>query len=198
MSKIDYIIPVSNVEVIRDKIASILLDELYNQYQLSGDELFNIKVWLERFVPFDKTEIPTINVYYTNSSVIEKTPNTSKLKSSYNIDIYYNSKASQLVRGDVNSSLMLHKLLMVCRFILQNTNYLSLNINDLFIYTTYIDNIAITQPSEKDGTFTIGATINYVVEHEEYNGELSGILGNIFNAQIKLNDTDKGYYLTIN
>ena len=51
-------------ELIRDRIAEILSTEIANQATIEGHDLWteNIFVWLERTAPFDKSELPCINV----------------------------------------------------------------------------------------------------------------------------------------
>ena len=56
MSLIDGIIQPRAYELIRDKIAEILLEEFANQFALTSDADLNLhKVYLERFVPLDFT-----------------------------------------------------------------------------------------------------------------------------------------------
>ena len=55
-SIIENIIPNQKFELIRDKIALILFDEIGNQKTLTNNSDLDVKVFLERFVNFDKTD----------------------------------------------------------------------------------------------------------------------------------------------
>ena len=61
-SIISGIIPPQQFEIIRNKIGLILFEEIGNQFVLTADEKINAKIFVERFIPFDKTDFPCINV----------------------------------------------------------------------------------------------------------------------------------------
>ena len=71
-SIIDGIIPAQQYETIRDKIGLILYEELVNQFTLTTDEDLNVKVFVERFVAFDKTDFPCLNVVFSGGNYDNK------------------------------------------------------------------------------------------------------------------------------
>lgn len=198
MSKINYQISTQKFEQVLDKICFILADEISAQSQTQHDLFDEVKVWKERFIAFDKTELPAINVYFEGQNFSENTPITSKAITNIGIEVIVSDKHSDVERADVKSALKCHKLLGVIRFILKNPNYLRLgfNISDNFIFNTNVANIQMSTPIKKDALHIISGKIDFEVQLEEYNGEIQPIPVQIYNSKIKLNQTDKGFLIT--
>jgi len=199
MAYIDYEITEQRFESIRNRIAFILADELSEQSIITGNTLFDAIVWIERFIPFDKIELPAINVYFKNVNYDENTPITSKGTNFYNIDVIVSGKDSDTSGGDKIAVLKLQKLLGVLRFILENPNYLTLDFSENFIYTTKVSDINISQPSSnQDGTHTVSGQLTFEVTAEELNGDIQPIAGEIYTSQQKIGTSEKGYFIQIN
>ena len=198
MSRIDYEIPDQRMELIGNKIALILADELNNQFELTGDDIYKCDVWSQRLIPFDKTELPAINVVFNRAVNSDNTPETSKFEYVFNITVGVNSKTSKLMRGDVSTSKKLLKLASVIRFILMNPYYQTLGFDEKFIYTRSIDSIDITSYDSNDGTYTFAMMLDFRVTVEEFNGSASGEIVEEVSSQLMLNETDKGYLIEVN
>ncbi len=93
-SKITTIIPTQKFEILGSKVATIILTEFANQLILvPTNPIFAInKIWLERFIPFDKTELPAINVFFTNSNYTDNDTHNSLGDSKINIEVITNAK----------------------------------------------------------------------------------------------------------
>lgn len=199
MAKIDYIIQAQRFELVLDKICYILADEISNQGVLTSDNLLtDVQIWKERFIAFDKSELPAINVYFENSDTLENTPITTKQTAKFKIEIIVNSKHSATERADTSASIKCHKLIGIIRYILKNPNYLRLDfdISENFIFNTNISGIQMSQPLEKDGFHIISASLDFEVTFEEYNGEIQPVAGEIYDTVIKIAETEKGFKIT--
>ena len=73
MPKITQAIPPQAFEIIRNRIGLILAEEIDNQSILTYDPDLDLTVWVERTVPFDKTELPSVNVSLARGSYDSKT-----------------------------------------------------------------------------------------------------------------------------
>lgn len=194
-AKINIEITESNFEKIRDRICEILVTEFANQYFITGDELFNLVIWKERFIAFDKTELPAINVFFNNATYSEKDINNSFGENRFSIEIVTNAKHTDTERGDTKASEKLQKILRIVRYVLENPNYLTLDFVRGFISSTAIESIRATQPnSTGDGMHTITGQAIFKANLKESNGDIAGIPGENYNTSVKLNQTDKGYY----
>lgn len=200
MAKILYEIPSQKFELILDRIGIILTEELARQFIIIPNPLFQADVWKERFIAFDKTELPAINLFYENSEFNENTPITSKGEIKYNIELVVSAKHTDSERADTAASLKCHKLLGVIRYILENPNYLRLDfpVSPAFIAGTNVESIRMSEPSDKDGIQSIGGQIVFNIRVEEYNGEIQPVTAEGYTTQVKLNNTEKGYKFEIN
>jgi len=62
MAQLNQPIPTQKFELIRNRIANILIDEITNQITLQYSDLFAMGVFIERFPNYDLTDLPVINV----------------------------------------------------------------------------------------------------------------------------------------
>lgn len=197
MAKITNVIPISKIEIIRDRIGAILAAEINNQYSLTNDTDLNLLVWQERAVAFDTTELPAINIYFDSASEIEKTLKLSKYQLKYNIEILANSTSTSSGDGDKLAALKVHKIIRIIRYILEHPYYLTLDFSRGSISKTNIDQISIVPPvSQNDGTYTSSAQINFNVEVMEENGNILAIKAKEITTEIEIDESGKGYFFT--
>ena len=127
MSLIDGIIQPRAYELIRDKIAEILLEEFANQFALTSDADLNLhKVYLERFVPLDFTELPCLNIGLERGDYSNQ--HQGQYDGDYRFYIECNVKASESdsARGDTKSKVKVQKIMGVAMAILENPVYKTL------------------------------------------------------------------------
>lgn len=199
MAKINAIIPTSNFELIRDRIAQILTVELANQKVLTANTLFDAVVWVERFIAFDKTELPAINVYYSGTTFDSHTPITSIGDSKFNIDVHLSSKHVNGIDGDKNALVLLQKLCGVIRAILHNPEYVTLDFDPGLIRHRSISDIQIAQPKEKDTALVVTGRLTLTIVANESVKEITPITADRYSTVVTLGETDKGFfYETIN
>lgn len=193
MAQIYNIIPVQNFELIRDRIALILATEVNNQFVLSGNDDINCDVWLERSTPFDKIENPTINVSLSSDTFDSKNQTDVRSTAVFNIDCFTNSKTTDVQDGDQKSMFKLHRILGICRAILENQIFKTLNFTPPFICRTSIDSINIANPNGNDATNqTMGRLAFTVVFHEETPALTANLVAQWYTT-VKLDTTNQGY-----
>lgn len=195
---ISNLITSQSFELIRDAIPRVLTLELANQDDLlDADDLpkLNIGIWFERFIPFDKSELPAINIVYSDSEQIsENTSFTSVFDNKYLIEVYVNSPSDEINAGDIKSSILLSKIMGLVRSILMNNIYLYLDFTDKFIQTRYVKTITRTQPRIADDAMnTISGAVEIHYNAEENTETQNGIVGTLFSTVVKIEETEKGY-----
>jgi len=192
MAKINNIIPVSNYELIRDRIALILGIELANQFVLNGED-FAPDVYLERTNPFDKTELPAVNVSLASGNYDNKNQGDSRNTVQFHIDVYTSSPSTNSIKGDKQSMFNCQRLIGICRAILENPVYKTLDFEPPSISRSSCDSFGFGKPAENDAqNITQGRIIFSVVCHETTELKTAVQIGSWY-TQVKLSDTDKGY-----
>jgi len=193
MALIKGIIPPQFFEVIRDRIAEILVDELDGQVLLTYDTDLEAKVYVERFVPFDNTEMPAINVSFSSGDYNNQTAIDADGFYSYFIDIFTRANTTDDDPGDKLAMFKLQKLLGVCRAIIQNPIYKTLGFNPPFIMSRQISSIAIATPKEGETLSVVMGRLILKIEAPEDVQLLTAKLIKGFDTQVKLVLTDKGF-----
>jgi hypothetical protein len=187
-------------EVVRDRIALIIANEFANQFQQFNEELMSCVIWLERFIPFDVSELPAVNINFQSLELIQRNPGKSVCDGTYTVDVYCKGSSSDADSGDVLASLACEKLIGKARFILENPTYLRLGFdsNPSFISGTQVDRIIVAKPQENDGNFICMAQLSLKVKIEEDNGVVNPLPAETYTTQIVLDTTTKGIRLVIN
>lgn len=194
MAQIKGIIPAQYFEVIRDRIAEILADELDGQVLLTYDTDLEVKgVYVERSVPFDNTEMPAINVSFSGGDYNNQTVRDADGSYSFFIDVFTQAKTTDDDRGDKLAMFKLHKLLGVCRAIIQNPIYKTLGFEPPFIMSRQISSIVIAAPKEGEALKVVMGRLILAIVAPEDTQLLTAELIAGFDTQVKLALTDKGY-----
>jgi len=170
-SKIPNIIPERKFETVRDKIVSILTDELTNQYSLTTNSLYQAGIFKERFVPFDKTELPAILVYFNNSEFDSKIPNNCKSDTTYAIEVHTRSSYTDSERGDTKASVDCDKLLGAIHYILSSPYYYNLDLPGV-VQTTMVESLQIGRNSDPSGDSIVVGLLSFKVRIMEDNGAI--------------------------
>jgi hypothetical protein len=194
MPKITQAIPSQAFEIIRNRIGLILAEEIDNQSILTYDPDLDLTVWVERTVPFDKTELPCVNVSLARGSYDSKTYRETDSTYTYNIDVFANSESSNGVDGDIDSKFILHKLLGVCRAILENQAYKTLGFLPAFVMRSAVVDLNIAETNPNDGNYsTMGRlTLSVRVPEVSQIPDAETIAG--MSTSIKLAQSNQGYY----
>jgi hypothetical protein len=195
MSVISNEIGRQSFELIRDQIGAILYDELDGQYLQSYDPLMQARVYLERFVPFNQSELPCINITLGNVNFESKTPIESDGVNMFFIDVYTKATAAPGDQPDTGAyaQKQMHKLVGVCRAILEDARYSTLGFEAPFIGHRRISGIKFADPETKDTVSVAKGRITMIVKANEENGSTTPRLLAEFQTVVKINESDSGY-----
>jgi hypothetical protein len=197
MSRINTVIQPQAFEIVRDRIGRILTEEVDNQFQISYRLELKVTSWIERFLQFDKTELPAINVTLGEGSYEGQTAIQSDGTYRFYIDCYVNAKSSDKNPGDSKAMRKLHALLGVCRAIIMDPRYVTLgfSVRPGFIMNRHFDNLQIENPRQKehDADSSVMGRLVLSVKVPEITGNALPTNLVEFFTQVKLADTEKGY-----
>ena len=188
-------IPAQQFEVIRDRIATILADEIASQALIAPvtPEL-NAKVFMERFVPFDKTDMPCVNVVFANGTYDNQDPKTANGNYNFFIDVYTKAKTTATDGGDKLATIKLHSLLGICRAILSNPQYDTLAFARPSIQRVTVVDIAVEQPQNtQDGSSVIMGRLTLDVRACESVQLLTANNISGWETSVKMDETETGY-----
>lgn len=143
-SKINGIIPTQNYEIIRDVIASILMEEIRNQEELTGTEYVKA-YYAERFAPVDETEFTVLNIQFEGGEYSNKDQVRVDGNYVYYISVFSSSAASIEQDADNAATLKLHRVLGLIRAILSNPVYNSLGLSSKVIANTTVSALKIAK-----------------------------------------------------
>jgi len=148
-------IPPQNFEVVRDRICTILNDEIPSQANLIGNDDLNAKIFCERSIPFSEKDVPCINVMLSKGDFGEQPAINQNGEYSYFIDAYMTSKSSDTKQGDIQSNLVLQRLLGVIRAILSDSQYKTLGLAPPAVSNLKVANMGIVDPNNHKETKNI-------------------------------------------
>lgn len=195
MPVITTIIPIQSFEIVRNQLGAILIDEINNQAVLNGNNPdINAAVWLERVVPFDKTEMPAVNVMLSRGTYDEHSIKQDDGTYIYNIDVYTSGKSTATDDGDKLAMLKLQRLIGIIRAIIQDPKYYTLGFNPPFVIKRRIESIQIAEPTILDDALqsVMGRlSLSVKVPETTFIPGAPLVAGN--ETKVKLYLTEKGY-----
>lgn len=194
MSKINHIIPAQNYELIRDRIADILIDEISNQFTLTADPFLKATVTLENSIPTDKTELSQVSVSLDKGMYDQKFQGNRRGVYTYNVDVVTSSKTTNGVSGDTKSTKKLHRLMGVVMAILENPEYKTLGFATPLISNTHVQDIKIAGVDKEDAMNTVMGRVSFSVTATETTSLKDTVLIAGFNTKIKISTTENSYY----
>lgn len=196
---IDGVLQPQAFEIIRDRIGRIIADEMANQYAQSANQNLNVQNWIERFIPFDETEMPSINVMFAEGAYGGQTAIQMDGTYRYYVDIYHYSKSQKNDGGDARAMRKLHQLLGVCRAIIHDPRYRTLGFAPPFIMNRHVEGIQIKDPTQREsqqqdvnhvvmGRLTVSVKAPEVTQYFVKPKNLAW-----FKTTVNLGSTSKGY-----
>lgn len=198
MSQINTAIGIQSFERVRDQIGAILADELLNQVDNYG--LTEIKwrehskVWIERFVAFDKTEVPAINVGLAPSNYANQSQPVTDGTYRFNIDIYTSAPTEGDKDGDNLAMVRAQRIMGVCRAILEDTRFKTLGFAPPFIENRHIESVGMGMNGTQDSSNQSFGRLVLVVRVPETNGMPTPALIKGYDTSVRLELSDKGYF----
>lgn len=194
MSVINGIIPQQNFELVRDRIGQVLADEFARQFVLTANPDFDLDVWIERFIPFDKEELPTINVSLSAGTFANQTTKQTEGTYTYFIDVHTKAKTTDTDKGDELATTKLHRLLGMCRAILENPGYKTLGFDAPYLGNRRIDRLDIADPGNQEATSARMGRLSFTVRVVETTELLDAPLLTSNFTTVKIHTTNKGYF----
>lgn len=198
-------IPTQRFELIRDSIGLIIKEELTNQKLLTSNKLFDANVYIERFVSFNHTELPAVNVIYDETIFSNKDNNSSTGEHQFIIDVVTASEDSSTERGDKLATLDLHKLLGVIRYILDCLEYRFLGLPIGVVQSKMVTKIKSLSPDNtynvtisNDSLNSISGRIFLRVRANELTGDLPTQTVTSVRTDFTLEDSGLGYRIVVN
>lgn len=194
MSILNGIIPQQNFELVRDRIAAILADEFANQFTLTSNPDFDFDVWVERIIPFDKEELPAINVSLATGVYANQTVKQTEGTYTYFIDCFTKAKTTEDDDGDVVATTKLHRIMGMCRAILENPGYKTLGFTAPYLSNRRIERIDIADPGKQDAINIRMGRLAFSVRVIETTELIeASLLASSFTT-VQLHSTEKGYF----
>lgn len=196
------IIPVQRFETIRDKIALVLAEELANQQVLvegDGGEFTAPTVWTDRYVPFDKTELPALVVSFGLGEYSNQTQISAEGVYSYFIDVYANAENEEDTDGYKLSNAKMARIMGMVRYILTSPAYKTLGLPAGYILNRQPQNIGVYTAKDVQDALSdsVGRMVFNVRAVENQDGDpvinLEGM-----DTTFMIAETDKGNKLVTN
>lgn len=182
-------IGLGNFEIVRNQIALILAEEIYNQLDISSNDL-DLGIFLERTIPIDNSEEAVVNVSVAN--VEYQDHNLVSMQGSYNffIDVY----ATQ-----INSPYKVQMLLNYIRYILSNQRYRTLDFTPGFIGGTYVNSFEINEKMlAQDSDFVSISRLVFNARIMECEKQNTGENLYLNETNYKICDSELGYKVIFN
>ena len=194
MPKILTAIPALSTEVIRDKVAAILTDEIPNQATLLADAEVNATVYKERVSPVGYDQCPCLNVMVDTIGFEGQTQLTTNATNNFFIDIITKGKNTVSKDGDFASAESALKVARVVRGILEAPVYKTLDFAPGFISHRKITKLQVSEPRDtKDSKHMIMIRMEFEVKSHDSNIPQSDHDLGLSRSQFKLDETDKGH-----
>lgn len=182
-------IGLGNFEIVRNQIGIILAEEIYNQLDISGDDM-HLGIFLERTIPVDNSEECVINISVANVDYTSHT--VSSMEGGYNffIDVY----ATQ-----IDSPYKVQKLLNYVRYILSNQRYRTLDLQPGFIGGRYVNGFEIeTKLLAENTDFTRTSRLIFNVRINECELHNTGPELYLNETNYKICESELGYKVIFN
>jgi hypothetical protein len=184
-------------EIIRDRVAEILADELLNQSILNTDPNLAATVYLERLVPFSQDELPVVNVFVADGKFDRFTVDSQTGEHIIAIDIFdkgITEGSTKEQRGDLISTRKMTRIVGVVQAIFSHWKYLKLGFAENFIDRVEIQSYKLMEPiSAADGSNVAKGRVLLYVKSEECLASPIPVLIDGYDTSVLLHETQYGY-----
>lgn len=200
-----------NFEIVRDKIAQILADEIANQQVLAlaatkDPLLWKLKIYTERSNPWElflnkqdaTVKTPIVNVWFDNSNIDGQASNTverQKVDGTFNIDIYalgisQTDGGSGHIAGDEDAATEAQRALRLVRNILMAGTYTYLGFprkENQFVWKRMVQAITSFQPEQtgNQAQQIQAIRLSLAVSYNEFSPQVEGEILDLITNDIK-------------
>jgi hypothetical protein len=198
MSNINIIIPQFRFDLIADRLASIIALELNYQTAVSYDDTIDAKVFIERSIPIDASELPLVNVAFAGADYDNKKQTSKDGSYTFEIDVYTKSKTDATEMADKKSIKALQRILGIINYVLEHPAYKTLDFAPGFIATTLVQSIKIQDPKgAKDADSIKMGRISFFVRVCETTTDQPTTNVSSLNTQVQIAESDQGYFYEV-
>lgn len=183
-------------ELIRDRLGLILAQELATQAQLDyNDVLFSLPdVYIERYIPFNHTEMPAINVMVAQGEYTQETQETQDGTWTFYVDGYQKATDEDGQRGDQYAAMRLQRLMGVCQAIIMDSRFKTLLFEPGAISNRRVVSIMMADPTKAmEATNAVMARMTVEVRVSDDVELVDSIALADYATQAQLSDTAIGY-----
>lgn len=191
---INYKITEKNYELIRNKIGEILTLELLNQVEtFYNDGAEDAEVYIERFVPLDKSELSIVNVSINEGLFDNHAQGSMDGVYKIHVEIYTNSKQKGGVDADQLSAYKNQRLSGIVNAILSDPIYKTLGFSPGFIQRVRVMALSVGDMRAHEDSLATYAT-RLLVEVKSYENVTlpEGVPLTSNFTSVYLSDTGKG------
>lgn len=195
MPRILQLIPPSSFELIRDRIAEILIEEFNYQDSLIVDvnERLNTSIYSEKNSKIDKEDFPALNICLTSGNFSNKNARNVDGVYQYTIDVYASSPETINSDGDFTSNVKLQKMIGRVRAILENPEYDTLGfVRGTVVCRVGFLNFQIGEPATDTENITFSRMIFEVLANENVELRNANLIDG-YTTKIKIDQSNRGY-----
>lgn len=190
-------------EIVRDKIAAILLSEVANQQRLAtlegqDPDRWKLRIFSERSNAWeqfqDDCDHPLVNITYESSELdanaAGSTVESQKYTAIYHLDCYAMGVSEGEQQGDENAALKIHAVIRLVRNILMSGEYTRLGLKGV-VWDRRVQNITVFRPDASDEMVQkiVGARIVFRVTFSEHSPQVEGPTLEVIGVQLKRAET---------
>lgn len=193
----------SNLELLRDRIASILVDELNNQATLQQSvdpdlaaQLSALQVFSERFYPLSDSEFPAIVIFFFIGEYDNKSQHSKRGVYQYYIDLLTKAQSTPANNADKISAIRAQRLALLINAILEDPNYLTLGFPpaDGVVQRTLVRNLKRTEEEyTRDALGALMYRLIFEVVVAEQTNTIASVPLALSTTNVRIAETDRGY-----
>jgi hypothetical protein len=181
-------------EFIRNRIAEILAEEINAQYLMTYDDAIDATVYMERCAAYDKNELPAVNVSLARGGMDGWTAWHSDGTYTFHIDVYHKAESTSERDGTSIANQKMHRLIGLCRAILEDSRYSTLGFTAPFIMLRRVIDLNFKDEPTQDAVSIVMGRLRFNVKANETNGLTTPSLIQGYETILRINNSDKGYY----
>lgn len=192
---IDQIIPSRSWEAVRDRVATILKEELFHQSAITYNDWINCDVYADRWKPVgidECTDAPLINVTTESAVPTSETWIDSNVITTFNIVVSTAMSATAQESGDTLSSERTQAICGIIQAILMHPLYVRLGFAPPFIIRRRVSDIKFGVPERQESANITLGIVTFEVTHGQDEPTETGLPIGGYSTSVTVNETNKG------
>lgn len=195
MALINQVIGPRGFEIVRDRLAVVLLTEIQNQIaEFDVEDIDVSKIWIERTEPFQQEELPAINISIDQLNFDSKHMGAKTGNYRYNIDVYTAAEHADDVDGDALASVRCWKLMGIVDSILENPVYKTLGLPAPFLMRSLVEAMQPLAVEQGDSMSTRFGRMIYTCSLSETTSLIVAHILEGAETTVKLGTSNLGYF----